>query len=90
MWMPSPSAQTDSALVETVGTLSMVLAAAVGGVVEGGRAAGAVNASSELVSTSLGTGRPVADGGVEPFCAKTIGRSHIHREAINNLMKESA
>jgi hypothetical protein len=22
-----------------------------------------------------------------PFCAKPIGRSHIHREAINNLMK---
>jgi hypothetical protein len=40
-----------------------------------------------LVSTSLGTGRPEAAGGVAPVCAKTIGRSPIHREAINNLMK---
>jgi hypothetical protein len=77
-------------LVETVWTLLVVLVSAMGGVVEGGRAAGVVNASSELVSTSLGTGRPVAEGGVVPFCAKPIGRSHIHREAINNLMKKSA
>ena len=88
MRSPSPSAQTDSPLVESVETWLVVLAAAVLAGVEGARAAGAVNASSELVRTSLGTGRPVAEGGVELFCAKPIGRSHIHREAINNLMKE--
>jgi hypothetical protein len=74
-------------LVESVETWLVEVAAAVGAAVEGARAAGAVNASSELVRTNLGTGRPEAVAGVVPFCAKPIGRSHIHREAINNLMK---
>jgi hypothetical protein len=87
---PSPSAQTDSPLVETVGTLLIVLVSATGGVAGGIRVAGPVNASSELVRTNLGTGRPEAVGGVAPVCANANGKSHIHREAINNLMKESA
>jgi hypothetical protein len=88
MRMPSPVAQTASPFVETAlmvgGRAADVL------VLEVFRAAGAVKASSELVRTSLGVGRPEAEGGTALFCAKTIGRSHIHREAINNLMKESA